>query len=118
VKVIFQRRKWARTPARNLELTSQNLERIGERSPQRENFAGGDKAGESDLLTTARPCAHHERTDAQAAVCNHFHTTDQRLACWLLLARDRIRNGAFNLTYEAMAQILGVSRSGVSSAAV
>ena len=55
---------------------------------------------------------------AQAAVCNHFHTTDQRLACWLLLARDRIRNGAFNLTYEAMAQILGVSRSGVSSAAV
>ena len=54
---------------------------------------------------------------AQAAVCNHFHTTDQRLACWLLLARDRIRNGAFNLTYEAMAQILGVSRSGVSLAA-
>jgi CRP-like cAMP-binding protein len=55
--------------------------------------------------------------NAQAAVCNHFHTTDQRLACWLLLARDRTRNGAFNLTHEAMAQILGVSRSGVSSAA-
>jgi CRP-like cAMP-binding protein len=54
---------------------------------------------------------------AQAAVCNQFHTTDQRLARWLLLARDSTRNGAFNITHEAMAQILGVSRSGVSLAA-
>jgi CRP-like cAMP-binding protein len=54
---------------------------------------------------------------AQAVLCNHFHTTDQRLACWLLLARDSTRYGAFNLTHEAMAQILGVSRSGVSLAA-
>ena len=54
---------------------------------------------------------------AQATVCSQFHTTDQRLARWLLLARDRTRNGAFNPTHEAMAQILGVSRSGVSLAA-
>ena len=54
---------------------------------------------------------------AQVAVCNKFHTTDQRLARWLLLARDRTRYAAFNLTHEAMAQILGVSRSGVSLAA-
>ncbi len=54
---------------------------------------------------------------AQAAVCNQFHTADQRLARWLLLARDRTRYGAFDLTHEAMAQILGVSRSGVSLAA-
>ncbi len=54
---------------------------------------------------------------AQATVCSQFHKTDQRLARWLLLARDRTRNGAFNLTHEAMAQILGVSRSGVSLAA-
>jgi Mn-dependent DtxR family transcriptional regulator len=39
------------------------------------------------------------------------------LARWLLLARDSTRDGAFNLTHEAMAQILGVSRSGVSLAA-
>jgi len=38
---------------------------------------------------------------AQAPVCNHFHTTDQRLARWLLLAHDSTRNGAFNLTHEA-----------------
>jgi CRP-like cAMP-binding protein len=54
---------------------------------------------------------------AQAAVCHHFHNIDQRLARWLLLARDRTHNGAFKITHEAMAQILGVSRSGVSSAA-
>jgi CRP-like cAMP-binding protein len=54
---------------------------------------------------------------AQATVCSQFHTTDQRLARWLLPARDRTRNGAFNITHEAMAQILGVSRSGVSLAA-
>ena len=54
---------------------------------------------------------------AQAAVCNQFHTADQRLARWLLLARDRTRYVAFDLTHEAMAQILGVSRSGVSLAA-
>ncbi len=54
---------------------------------------------------------------ALAAVCNHIHTTDRMLARWLLLARDMTRYGAFNLTHEAMAQILGVSRSGVSLAA-
>jgi CRP-like cAMP-binding protein len=54
---------------------------------------------------------------AQAAVCNQFHTADQRLARWLLLALDRTRYGAFDLTHEKMAQILGVSRSGVSLAA-
>jgi Mn-dependent DtxR family transcriptional regulator len=32
-------------------------------------------------------------------------------------SRDRTRNGAFNITHDAMAQILGVSRSGVSLAA-
>jgi hypothetical protein len=48
---------------------------------------------------------------AQATVCSQFHTTDQRLARWLLLARDRTRNGAFNITHDVMPQILGVSRS-------
>jgi CRP-like cAMP-binding protein len=54
---------------------------------------------------------------AQSPVCSKFHTTDQRLARWLLLVGDITRNGAFNITHEAMAQILGVSRSSVSLAA-
>jgi CRP-like cAMP-binding protein len=53
----------------------------------------------------------------QAVACHHFHNINQRLARWLLLARDRTRDGAFNITHEAIAHILGVSRSGVSSAA-
>jgi CRP-like cAMP-binding protein len=53
----------------------------------------------------------------QAVVCHHFHNIDQRLARWLLLVRDRTRDGAFNIAHEAIAHILGVSRSGVSSAA-
>jgi len=53
----------------------------------------------------------------QAVACHHFHNIDQRLARWLLLVRDRTRDGAFNITHEAIAHILGVSRSGVSSAA-
>lgn len=57
------------------------------------------------------------RQIAQAAVCNNFYTIDQRLARWLLLARDKTRYGVFNLTHEVMAHILGVSRSGVTSAA-
>jgi len=54
---------------------------------------------------------------AQAVVCHRFHNIDQRLTRWLLLAHNSTRNGAFNITHEMMAQILGVSRSSVSSAA-
>jgi CRP-like cAMP-binding protein len=67
------------------------------------------------------PLLDHTHTlseqSAQTTVCSQFHTTDQRLARWLLLARDRTRNGAFNPTHEAMAQIRGGSRSGASLAA-
>jgi hypothetical protein len=51
VKVIFQRRKWARPPARNLELMSQNLEQVGERAPQQAALFGGtevDERGDRD----------------------------------------------------------------------
>lgn len=54
---------------------------------------------------------------AQAIVCNQFHTREQRLARWLLLANDRTLYDAFFLTHETVGQILGISRSGVSSAA-
>jgi len=54
---------------------------------------------------------------AQVAFCNQFHSTDQRLARWLLLARDRTFYDAFTLTHVMISQILGISRSGVSSAA-
>jgi DNA-binding GntR family transcriptional regulator len=39
------------------------------------------------------------------------------VARWLLLARDRSNSETFILTHESLAQIFGVSRSGVSAAA-
>jgi len=54
---------------------------------------------------------------AQSLVCTRFHPREQRLARWLLLARDRMRSEAFTLTHDAFGQIFGLSRSGVSAAA-
>jgi CRP-like cAMP-binding protein len=48
--------------------------------------------------------------------CNQFHNTEQRLARWLLMARDRISSDSMALTHDIMGQMLGVSRSGVSLA--
>ena len=30
------------------------------------------------------------RQISQSAVCHHFHTVEQRFACWLLMTRDRL----------------------------
>jgi CRP-like cAMP-binding protein len=54
---------------------------------------------------------------AQSVVCNLFHQTEQRLARWLLLTHDRGGGKQFALTHEEIAHMLGVSRSGVSTAA-
>src|SRR5262249_61928939 len=35
---------------------------------------------------------------SQSAVCNRFHTVEQRLARWLLDSQDRVRNGVFPYT--------------------
>ena len=53
----------------------------------------------------------------QAAVCNQFHTSEQRLMRWLLLAQDRVLSSRFHLTHEALGDVLGISRSIVSGAA-
>ena len=54
---------------------------------------------------------------AQIAVtgaCNRFHKTEQRLARWLLTARDRVSSDSMALTHGDLEQMLGVSRSRVS----
>jgi CRP-like cAMP-binding protein len=50
-------------------------------------------------------------------VCNRFHNTEQRLARWLLMALDRVSSNAITLTHDDMGQMLGISRSRVTSAA-
>ena len=54
---------------------------------------------------------------AQTAACNRLHTLDQRLARWLLMTHDRVKDNEFPLTQEFLSRMLGVRRAGVSVAA-
>ena len=54
----------------------------------------------------------------QSAVCNRFHTVQERLCRWLLLSRDRVTSDTINLTQEFISQMLGTARTGVTMAAV
>lgn len=54
---------------------------------------------------------------SQAAACNRLHTLDQRLCRWLKLVHNRVRRDEFPMRQEFMAQMLGVQRPTVSTAA-
>ena len=53
---------------------------------------------------------------AVTATCNRFHKAEQRLARWLLTARDRVSSDSMALTHGDMGLMLGISRNRVSSA--
>jgi CRP-like cAMP-binding protein len=50
----------------------------------------------------------------QSTACNAVHTVEQRLARWLLLARDRMGTDKFPLTQEFVSMMLGVARPTVT----
>jgi len=54
---------------------------------------------------------------AQTAVCNRYHTVDQRLCRWLMLSQDRLRANELRITQENIASLLGVRREAVTEAA-
>lgn len=54
---------------------------------------------------------------SQLAICNRFHTVEQRCSCWLLMTHDRVEGDEFDLTHEGLAQMLGVRRAGVTGIA-
>jgi CRP-like cAMP-binding protein len=51
---------------------------------------------------------------AQSTACNAVHSIEQRLARWLLLARDRVEKDDFDLTQEFVAMMLGATRPTVT----
>ncbi len=53
---------------------------------------------------------------SQSAACNAQHSLSQRLARWLLLARDRSDGDELAFTHEFLASIISVRRAGVTVA--
>jgi CRP-like cAMP-binding protein len=51
---------------------------------------------------------------AQSTACNAVHSVEQRLARWLLMARDRMGRDDFPLTQEFVSMMLGASRPTVT----
>jgi len=54
---------------------------------------------------------------AQSVVCNRRHELSERCARWLLMTHDRVGEGAFTLTQDFLAIMLGVRRASVTVAA-
>lgn len=53
----------------------------------------------------------------QSALCNNYHTIEERLCRWLLISRDRAGSDVLSLTQESLSHMLGAQRTGVTSAA-
>lgn len=54
---------------------------------------------------------------SQNVVCNRSHSTEVRMARWLLTTQDRVGRDEFPLTQDFLAQMLGVHRPTVSETA-
>jgi CRP-like cAMP-binding protein len=53
-------------------------------------------------------------TIGQISTCNRLHESQERLARWLLMARDRTQSDVLNITQEFLAQMLGARRTTVT----
>jgi CRP-like cAMP-binding protein len=53
---------------------------------------------------------------SQNVACNRMHSLEQRMARWLLEARDRLESEELTLTHEFLSEMLGYRRAGISEA--
>jgi CRP-like cAMP-binding protein len=79
----------------------------------RQEFRGGGVLREQLL----RFCGVVLTITGRSLACNVTHTPEQRLAKWLMLARDRTIGDDLPYTQESLARILGVRRPTVTEAA-
>ena len=54
---------------------------------------------------------------SQSALCNRFHSLEQRLCRWLMVSREITHSDEIQLTQELLSQMLGVARTGVTMTA-
>lgn len=54
---------------------------------------------------------------AQSSICNCYHTLQERLCRWLLVARDAVRSDVLFLTHDLVARLLATRRASVTVAA-
>ena len=50
----------------------------------------------------------------EAVACNSLHIAEQRIARWLLHAHDRVTGDAFQITQQALSEVLGLRRATVN----
>ena len=79
----------------------------------RQELAGAGALSGLLLRYTQALLRHSERLTA----CNTWHTVEQRLCRWLLVAHDRVRADQFEVTQEFLSQMLGAHRQSVTLAA-
>ena len=97
-------RAFAQIPGRALRLPARRLLELVEASDQ---FASLLYRYVQALMTQV----------ARSAACNRVHSIDERAARWLLMTHDRVGRDQFTLTQEFLAQMLGVRRASVNTAA-
>jgi len=54
---------------------------------------------------------------AQTAACNRLHDVGQRMARWLLMTDDRVREKTLSVTHDFLSMMLGTDRTSVTAAA-
>src|SRR5690242_426271 len=53
---------------------------------------------------------------AQSTICNCYHTLQERVCRWLLVARDAVQSDVLVLTHDVIARLLGTRRASVTVA--